>query len=219
MKYIFIALFCLFLFGCDDAESKQNIKSNTTTNRAKTSDTTIHILWRGMELDMASSKDSVNVVMVNTVYCKNAAPAIKAAIGFVGTFIGSDCQWDGETNDSMNNLSCKLITGLGLGFQCSEKHVGFLKHWLRNEPKLIKHLGDCPIVPFTASSQETFEDMDLILKKDTLTIIYHAAGVNMPMEKSWVYHGKYVFRAEKDELHLISQMESKPVYTSFKIGN
>ncbi len=214
IKYLASLAVLVFLFSCNGSTTES---ARDALAEDKIQDTTIHIVWREMKPDTTSfGIDTTSRIVINDQYCRQAQDAVKAAIGLTGTFIGTECQWDGEANDSMTNLSCKLFSALGLGYQCSEKHLSFLKHWFRNEPEILKQLEDCPVVPFTASSQNTFDKMDLQIKKDTLITRFEANGVNMRMEQYWEYSGTYIFKINGTRLILISNEESKPKYSSIK---
>lgn len=94
-------------------------------------------------------------MIVNEELCKTITDPERAALGFVVTFVGSECDWDGEAKDDFSNLKCKTLTSLNLGYQCSDKHPGFLRKWLRYDVKPAYELRECPTVPYTAGSQTT----------------------------------------------------------------
>ncbi len=188
--------------------------ATTDANKVNAHDTGTPIIWRERLFD-TSTGDTVSALIVNRRYLDQAPDQVKAAIGFVGTFIGSECDWDGQANDSMTDLSCKLIKALGWGYQCSSTHLGILRRWLRNETELLKELDDCPVIPYTASRQTTFDTMSVETNGDTITVRFKASGINMPMEKSWQWHGIYQFRSSGDELRLVRKEESEPQYSTF----
>ena len=90
----------------------------------------------------------------------------KAALGCIATFIGSECWWDGETNNDRTNLDCKIITALGLGYQCSDEHLLFLRKWFSTDKEVLSKLetSNCPTTPYTATSQNTFDEIKLIIQ-------------------------------------------------------
>ncbi len=167
-----------------------------------------------MEFDTTLG-DSTSKFNVNEQYCETAPPSVKAALGFVSTIMGTDCQWDGEANDSLTNLKCKLTSALGLGYQCSDTHLNFLRQWFRNDKIHLNKLNSCYSVPYTASSQNIISAMKLEIKNDSIIISFSASGINMRTEKSWTYNGSYTFQVRKDELRLIYEHESDLEYKSF----
>ena len=186
----------------NDTLQKSNFKSITEKQLLK--DTTIKILWRE-DLYDSTLKDTENTIVLNDKYFKNISEPEKAAIGYVATFIGSECNWDGEANDNFTNLSCKVIKALGLGYQCSDTHLNFLKHWFRDNQKVINELKDCPVTPFTATQQNTINELSISLKNDTIKIHYDASGVNLRQEKNWNWSEDVLFKILDDKLVLISR--------------
>src|SRR5690606_11970975 len=88
-------------------------------------------------------KDTFNTIVINDNFSKTLTEPEKAAVGFVVTFVSSECDWDGVPKEDRGNLTCKALTSLGLGFQCSEKHLGFLKKWFRYDSKSLAELDNC----------------------------------------------------------------------------
>src|SRR5690606_38042531 len=126
-------------------------------------DKTGKFLWRENRFDQ-KLKDTFSAIVINDNFSKRFTEPEKAAVGFVVTFVGSECDWNGRTGEDRGNLKCKTLTSLGLGFQCSEKHLGFLKKWFRFDSKSLAELENCAIVPFTATSQNTFDFINLKTK-------------------------------------------------------
>ncbi|MFX8477732.1 hypothetical protein ABTL82_19990, partial [Acinetobacter baumannii] len=63
-----------------------------------------------------------------------------------------DCEWDGKANFEHSNLSCKITKILGLGYQCSEKHIALLKQWFQNDSSAQEEIKYCPMTPNGAHS-------------------------------------------------------------------
>src|SRR5690606_573404 len=79
-------------------------------------------LWREKRFDQ-KLKDTFNTIVINDNFSKKLTEPEKAALGFVVTFVGSECDWNGRPGEDRGNLKCKALTSLGLGFQCSEQHL------------------------------------------------------------------------------------------------
>ena len=70
-------------------------------------DTTVKFLWCANKYN-EELQDTVNSIFINEDYCKTITDPERASLGFVATFIGNECWWDGEANDDRNNLKCIL---------------------------------------------------------------------------------------------------------------
>ncbi|MBK6878684.1 MAG: hypothetical protein IPG99_20185 [Ignavibacteria bacterium] len=123
-------------------------------------DKKVKILWRE-DYYNAELQDTMSMIVMNSSYCSTLPDPEKAAIAFVATFVGNDCWWDGQYTNDRSNLKCKVLTELNLGYQCSESHLGFLRHWFREDAKALERLEDCPTTPFTATEQETFDSISI----------------------------------------------------------
>ena len=212
MQRLFI-LFSIILISCGQSNNSvektkiDTVHKETTIvklERKLVIDTITKVIWRE-DLYDPILKDTESTIVLNDNYFKNISEPEKAAVGYVATFIGSECNWDGEANDSFTNLSCKVIKALGLGYQCSDTHLNFLRHWFRDNPKVLNELKDCPTKPFTATQQNTFDNLSIAKKNDTIKIHYDASGVNMREEKNWNWSEDVLFKISTDKLVLISR--------------
>ena len=135
----------------------------------------------------------------------------KAALGYVATFVGNECWWDkGRANNNLNNLDCKIISALGLGYQCSKKHLGFLQKWFSTDKLVLSQLKSCPVVPSGARSQTTFDEIKLRTKADTIIVFYKASGVRLGKQPvSWDWSESDYFKLTNNGLRLIKKEQSK----------
>jgi len=174
-------------------------------------DTTVRFLWRGPVYDSAL-QDTFNSLILNEAYLPLLSDPERAAIGYVATFIGNECQWDGDAHDDWSNLDCTIITALGLGYQCSDQHLGFLRNWFSTDKRVIFELetSNCPIIPYTATRQNTFDEIVLEVTGDLITIVYKANGVNLREQESWEWSETVYFRLAQGSLELI-QKDKSPV--------
>ena len=141
-------------------------------------------LWRKNVFD-PESNDSVSTIFINEKYCKTISDPEKAAIAYVATFVGNDCMWDGDAKDDRSNLKCRILSALNLGYQCSDTHLNYLRKWFKNDTFALEQLVDCPTIPYTATIQSTFEDIDVRTTKNKIWISYIATGLNMRDGSSW----------------------------------
>ncbi|OHT43409.1 hypothetical protein [Flavobacterium tructae] len=211
MKYLSITILILIV-SCAKKNESENLNKKVSTLKIETpiilTDKSVKFLWREDEYDK-ELKDTVNTIFINKEYAKNISEPEKAALGFVASFIGSECDWDGEPNEKRDNLSCKINTALNIGYQCSEEHLSFLRKWFKNDKKQLERLADCSAVPFTASSQVTFDYINVVTKGDTIKISFKAVGASMRTQKSSSYKEEDTFVLKKDNLVLLKSNESE----------
>jgi hypothetical protein len=195
----------------------KDIKVDSVTNLNKSNSERIHplinktarFLWRENKYD-EELKDTFNTIIINEKLCKTLSEPERAALGFVVTFIGSECNWDGKAKDDRSNLKCKTLTALNLGYQCSEEHLGFLRKWFANDSNSIKELKDCPTTPFKASIQETFNYINLNVKGNLISIEYGATGVNMQNnDETWSWNETDYFLVDKHTIKLIKKKRAE----------
>jgi hypothetical protein len=228
-KYLYI-LTIVFLVSCGQTNSNSdkneavNIDTVANINVAKTAksftltDKTVKFLWREDRYDQ-ELKDTFNTIVINEELCKTLTEPEIAVLGYIGTYIGSECQWDGECNDDRSNLKCKVLTALNLGYQCSDKHLGFLRKWFKNDKKVLAEFDyNCPTTPFTASSQNTFDEIKLTVKGNDISVWFSVSGVNMPMGESWSYTETNYFQLDNDNIRLIKKEQSKVKREHFDTG-
>lgn len=181
------------------------------TTLPATRDTSVWFLSWEAVYDKTSG-DSVTSLRVNEAYCKTITDPERAALGYVATFVGSECQWDGDANPEFSNLKCKALDALGLGYQCSPQHLGFLRKWFRGDKKSLEALESCPVVPFTATIQNTFEAIDLVVKGNIITVSYKAHGVNIRESDSWTWTETDRFEFGKDDIRLVRTDKTEAVH-------
>ena len=223
MRYLILAI-PFFLASCMEQKSDLEIVKKTNNSehsykksiltKEKIENKTIDFLWRKNKFDRKIN-DTIEEICINTSFCKTISEPEKAALGYVATFVGNDCNWDGDFKDDRSNLKCKILTALNLGYQCSEQHLGFLRKWFKEDEKVLKDLETCPTTPRTATSQNTFIKIRLILKGKEISVYFEAIGVNTREEKSWAWNETNYFHYDKNQLKLIKKKKSNVKYTDF----
>ena len=158
-------------------------------------------------------------IMLNQDYIKTITDPEKAALGYVATFVGNDCWWDGEANEEKSNLDCKIITTLGLGYQCSNEHLGFLRKWFSKDKQVLSELekSNCPKTPYTATTQDTFDEIQLTIKNDTIIVFYSVGGVDIRKQTSWKWSQSDYFKVTNNALKLVKKDKSEVIYDTFEI--
>ncbi len=168
-------------------------------------DEKVKVLWRENLYD-EDLETEINTLVLNDDYLKNTSDPEKAALGYISFNIGSECEWDGKVNDDRSNLKCKMLTGLGLGYQCSDKHIGFLNKWFAKDTVALKKLKACPTIPNTATKQTTFDEISIKTNTQDQTILinYKVTGLNMREGRISSYTKTDKFEYNIDNITLIN---------------
>lgn len=226
IKFLYIATL-IIIASCGRINNKlveSNLVNPTSETLETTSskiftptDKTVKFLWRDNKYDEVL-KDTFNSIIINEDYSKTMTDPERAALGYVATFVGNECKWYGETKDDRSNLKCVILTALGLGYQCSDSHLGFLRQWFQNDPATIKELENCPTTPFTATNQNTFDEITLTVKGDIIQVFFKASGVNLREGQSWSWTETDHFQVDDDNIKLIKKDESEVQHERFDTG-
>lgn len=214
-KYFFYSIFVI-LFACGNQTSNTKDKNSSERNFRLT-DRTEKFLWRENRYD-EKLKDTFNTIVTNDDLSETISDPEKAALGFVATFVGSECDWDGKASEDFENLNCKTLTSLNLGYQCSDKHLGFLKKWFRNDSISLEELENCPIVPYTTTSQNTFDFINLKVKNNIIAVEFGVSGINLRIGESWSYTEIDYFQLKNNNIKLIKKEKSEIDREKFNIG-
>lgn len=186
-------------------------------NPLNLTDKNVKFLWREMQY-VEDLKGEFNVIALDEAYIKTISEPEKAALAYIATFIGNECAWDGNINESRSNLKCKILWALDLGYQCSSKHLDLLRFWFRNNENILKELENCPTTPEGATLQDTFDEIDLEVKGNMITVSFKANGINVREQKSWNWTEKHFFEFNDNELLLIKKDISPMVYGKFEVS-
>lgn len=191
--------------------SAKRIKGLTLTDK------NINFLSRTKKYD-ATVKDSVNSMVINEAYCKNITDPEKAALAYVATFVGNECSWDGQATPERTNLKCKILSALGLGYQCSNTHLDFLRYWFSKDNTVLPELQNCPTTPDGATIQDSFENISIMTKGNNIDITYTVQAINVREGKSRTWTETDQFRFNTDHIQLIKKDKSAVKETNFIIS-
>ncbi len=230
MKYLQILAF-LFFTACGqtsnnfdkdkvtNSDSSYRTTENITNQDFKLTDKKIKFLWRADKYD-STLKKTFYSIFINEDFCKTITNQERAALGYVATFIGNECGWDGDYKDDRRNLKCKILTALNLGYQCSDKHLGFLRQMFKNDIKVLEELksGNCPTTPDGATIQDTFDEISLTVAGNEISVSFKASGINTREGDSWSWTETDHFQLDKDNIKLIKKDESKVKHEHFEMG-
>jgi hypothetical protein len=224
MQLIHIITVLTLLASCGQINTKTEQESTerktveAESTRFSLADTTINFMWRDMKYD-STLNDSFSSIFLNIDYINTMTNQEKAAIGYVATFIGNECWWAGEANDDRSNLDCKIITALGLGYQCSEDHLGYLRKWFSDDKDVLSELekSNCPTTPYTATIQDTFDKIVINTKENSISIYYEAGAVNVREQESSKWSETVYFIATNDNLKVIKKEKSEVSHQKFEM--
>lgn len=198
MKNLCYLLAFFLLLSCSENNTQSKTKrgrETDTLNSGITNEEKVKFLWR----------DSSASLVINQTYCKGISEPEKAAIGYVATFVGNDCEWEGNTE----NLKCSVLRALNLGYQCSETHLGFLRNWFKGDTAVLKELENCPLSSNTATVQESFDELEISSSGNTIVVFYKASGINLREGKSWSYSEKVSFEKDNERIRLKNKERSE----------
>ncbi len=181
--------------------SAQIIKPLTLTDKK------IKFLWREKQFNQ-DFKDSFNAIIINETYSKTITDPEKAAIAYVATFVGNECNWDGQATPERTNLKCKILSVLNLGHQCSNTHLNFLQKWFTKDNAVLTELKNCPTTPDGATVQDTFDEITITTKGNDITIDFAVQAINVREGKSWIWTETKQFRFEQNNIRLIQKTKS-----------
>ena len=203
----------------DDSIEKVVVKSRDSSlveeeGRQKELDTlvdkTVKFLWRGDKYDSAD-KRSYDMIFINEQYCDTITEWERAALGYVATFVGNECEWDGEYTRERSNLKCMVLSALGLGYQCSERHLGFLRKMFKRDSAVMVELKseNCPQILSGATFQNTFDEITLMVKGNAITVVFEASGNFFREGKAWSWKEVDHFLVENESVRLVKKAVSK----------
>lgn len=217
MKYpLFITVLSTFV-SCGQVETKTKAKVESKSGMiteesddVQLNDTTVTFLWRDMKYD-SSLNDSFNSIFINQDYLNSMSNAEKAALGYVATFIGNECWWDGDANQDRSNLDCKVISALGLGYQCSDKHLGFLRKRFSTDKPVLSELekDNCPTTPYTATIQDSFDEIIVKTKGSLIMVEYRVSAVNLREGQSSQWSESVHFKVSNGNVQLLKKHKSE----------
>jgi hypothetical protein len=143
---------------------------------------------------------------IDTAYLSSAPENIKAIIAYYSARAGTECWWaNDKANENFSNLDCRHTKALGLGYQGSEAHMSLIKKWFKNEPDLIKDVENFYNVPFTATVQNSIDNLTILINGNIVTVECVISGMNIREDTSWELKGLDVFEMNRDFIKVVSR--------------
>ena len=220
-KYLYLAIL-VFPASCGQINSKSNndeFTSVVTPSNSNQGTSSKNYILKEQSLTFFS-RDTNSAIVINEHFCKTITEPERAALGYVATFIGNECNWEGEVAADRSNLKCRILTALNLGYQCSEKHLGFLRQMFKNDTQVLEQLKteNCPTIPDGATIQETFDEITLRIKGNEILVFFKASGINMREGVSWSWTETDHFKFDRDNIKLVKKDVSKSKREYFDNG-
>lgn len=161
------------------------------------------IVWRENITDKNGL--TMNSFAIDSTFFQTINERDKACLGYVVTFVGNECWWDGDSaTEARDNLKCVLLDALQLGYQCSDSHLGFLRKWFQSDPRVSKELEDCPTIPYTSTIQNTFSEIEFYSEDTFVYIRTKESEIEMRSDYYEEYEKHYKFEIKNDQLYLTS---------------
>jgi len=219
MNRIFYSLLFLLVLGCGQSRKDQKKENPSQADTglpvagpglSLQNTAERKILWRASQYD-ETLKDTISKIVINDTLVRQLSDSERAAIGYIATFVGNECDWDGPYNDNRDNLKCKILTALDLGYQCSDKHLSFLKQWFKDDKAVLTELTGCPTTPEGATVQDTFDELSIHTKGDHLTVSFKVSGYSMRENQSWSWTEKDHFQRKGNTIICVKKEKSKVI--------
>ncbi|MEY2792369.1 MAG: hypothetical protein RJA76_361 [Bacteroidota bacterium] len=239
MKYLLILTSFLILSceaGTAEAPKKKVATDEFNQENATSKKAKLSLPLEAYEVKMSEVKapqqSSTKVLWIgkygdyhfNTAYLKNISVYERAALGYVATFVGNGCNYEGDFNlNEEHYLKCQFLAELDLGYQCSDRHLGFLRSMFKNDKKALADLaGPCPEIIYGATSQTMLTEISIEAPlKNEIQVKYHVSGVYLRESIDWDYDVVDVFivggTSKDPSISLKSHQESEVKYTKFNV--
>jgi len=153
-------------------------------------------------------------IVLNHEYIKTMSIYERAALGYVASSTGNGCNYEGEGAEYLN---CDILSALNLGYQCSDRHLGFLRSMFQDDKKVLQELqGPCAEIVDGATYQTTFDSINIeVLGKTKIVVSYGVSGVYLRESISWEYTITDTFEVSANGIILKKHEKSKMKESKF----
>lgn len=198
------------IYSAGDGETLEFAERAIEVERIISKNNPVKFLWRADKFNEELNR-TINSIIINESFVNSISNQEKAALGYVASFIGNECMWDGKINEDRSNLKCKILSALDLGYQCSESHLGFLKHWFSQDETVLKKLEVCRTIPESATVQSTFDEISIITDEDnhTIKVNYKVRSINLRESTTRSWSQTDVFEFTCEDITLVDSKKSK----------
>jgi len=130
----------------------------------------------------------------------------KAALGFVLSFVGNECQRDVTHKEKL--MVCTLTQALGFGYQCGDQHLDFLKYWFRFDNESLEELDFCYKTPNTATLQTELSLLKMAQCGKWIIIDMKADGMFLREDEFWEVEERFIFEKRNNHLFQLIDVDS-----------
>lgn len=182
--------------GASSNSSLLSINSLSQTSGQK-------VIWREDIYDPAI-KGKVNVIKLDDNYFANISGPEKAVLGYLASTIGNECYADG----GKENVKCKILTALKLGYQCSEETKSFLKGWFRDDAETVKQIDNCkPTIATTV--EKTFDEVKISSADNTIKVELKGLKLNIKENSASKWSETMTFKVEGDKVTMTERTKKR----------
>jgi len=203
-KFLGYVLFFAALFALSFLVSQDLTAGDKTDKQVYvTSGALQKVVWREDVYD-PDIKGNINVIKLDENYFSKVSDPEKAVLGYLASTIGNECYADG----GKQNVKCKILSALNLGYQCSESNKSFLKNWFRDDAVIASQIDNCkPTLP--QSVEKTFEEVKISTADNTIKV--ELKGLKMNIKESSVskWSESLSFKVEGDKISLVERKKKQ----------
>jgi hypothetical protein len=161
------------------------------------------VVWREDVYDQ-SLKANVSVIMIDEAYFSSVTDPEKAVLGYLASTIGNECFEDG----GKQNVKCKLLTALNMGYQCSDANKTFLKNWFRDDAAIMKQIDKCkPLIAKTI--EKTFDEVKISSADNIIKISLKGLKLNIKENSASKWSEQMTFKLDGDKLTLTDRTKKE----------
>ncbi|MBN8584082.1 MAG: hypothetical protein J0M37_03240 [Ignavibacteria bacterium] len=154
------------------------------------------VIWREDIYD-PSLKAKVNVIKIDDSYFAGISGPEKAVLGYLASTIGNECFAEGNKQ----NVKCKILTALNLGYQCSEESKTYLKSWFRDDAAIVSQIENCK--PTIASTVEkTFDEVKISSADNVIKVELKGLKLNIKENSASKWSESMSFKVDGDKVSL-----------------
>lgn len=167
-----------------------------------TQNTLQKIVWREDIYD-PSIKGTVNVIKLDDSYFANVTGPEKAVLGYLASTIGNECYADGK-----QNVKCKILSALNIGYQCSEESKSFLKGWFRDDAVIVSQIENCkPTLPSTI--EKTFEEVQISSSNNIIKVELVGLKLNIKENSASKWSETLSFKVDGDKVTMTERTKNQ----------
>ncbi len=163
----------------------------------------LKVIWREDVYD-PSLKGTVNVIKLDESYFSGITEPERAVLGYLASTIGNECY--AETGNQ--NVKCKILTALNMGYQCSEENKTFLKNWFRDDASIVSQIENCkPTVPSTV--EKTFDEVKISTADNTIKVELKGLKLNIKENSASKWSESMSFKIDGDKVTLLERTKKQ----------